>query len=211
MMDKILLFLTRKLKRKYIGWDGQLYLTRYYLGKVGKWEFHLHRFTRGDNDRRVHDHPYEQSYSFILSGGYDEERLIGVCPYNGPITTTKVRKWFNPIDGLDFHRITRLHKPIVWTLFVHTPKFKEWGFLEYGTIKKLGVDSSHWFHDPFVQDDERHYWPSSGGAVGVTPYGVGVRIGGGLHMVTHTECVEYTPYHHNHEHDVWLAKHAKAQ
>lgn len=168
MIDRFLLWLTRRLRRKYIGWDGQLYLTRFYLGKIGKWEFHLHRFTRGDADRRVHDHPYLQSYAFILSGGYDEERLVGVCPYNGPITTIKKRRWFNPIDGLDFHRITRLHKPIVWTLFVHTPKFKEWGFLEQGGVsfdEPRLVDTEYyggsyavrWFHDPFVQDDERHH------------------------------------------------------
>jgi hypothetical protein len=163
MIDRFLLWLTKRIRRKYIGWDGELYLTRFYLGTIGKWEFHLHRFTRGDADRRVHDHPWEQSYAFILHGGYDEERLVGVCPYNGPITTTKVRRWFNPISALDFHRITRLHKPVVWTLFVHTPKVKEWGFLEQGEVWREVDDGTwepfqdRWFHDPFVQDNERHH------------------------------------------------------
>lgn len=160
MIDRILLWLTQRLRRKYIGWDGRLYLTLYYLGKIGKWQFLLHRFTRGDADRRVHDHPYEQSYAFILSGGYDEERLVGVDPYTGPITTIKVRRWFNPITARDFHRITRLHKPIVWTLFVHTPKIKEWGFLKQ-TENFAGLPGDEheerWYHDPFVQGDERHH------------------------------------------------------
>jgi hypothetical protein len=168
VIDRFLLWLTKRIRRKYIGWDGELYLTRFYLGTIGKWEFHLHRFTRGDADRRVHDHPWEQSYAFILHGGYDEERLVGVDPYTGPITTTKVRRWFNPITALDFHRITRLHKPVVWTLFVHTPKVKEWGFLERDTPPEFAESKYHlaarWFHDPFVQDDERHHVAVNGEA-----------------------------------------------
>lgn len=165
MIDRFLLWLMRNVRRKYIGWDGDLYLTRFYLGKIGRWEFHLHRFTRGDADRRVHDHPYEKSYSFILYGGYEEERMIGVDPYNGPITKLRRKRWFNSISALDFHRVTRLLKPVVWTLFVHTPKIKEWGFLEqrsalHSRETKYGTEHiwrSSWVHDPFVQDDERHY------------------------------------------------------
>src|SRR5690606_6181888 len=101
MIDRLLLFLTRKLKRKHIGWDGELYMTRFYLGRLGKWNFYLHRFLRGDNDRRLHDHPWANSYSIILSGSYVEERLLGVDPYTGPKTKFVTRRWFNAIRGVD--------------------------------------------------------------------------------------------------------------
>lgn len=38
------------------------------------------------------------------------------------------------------------------------------------------------------------YWPSSGGGIGITPYGVGIHVGGGLHVVQRSVCVAHASY-----------------
>jgi len=115
--------------------DGALYLLRIKLwgwmpGDRKKYRFsaYLHRFFLPDLDRALHNHPWRWSVSFILWGGYDEERLV-----EGHVITRRVRPFtLNWLGPNDFHRVMRLRGRETWTLFFAGPKYKGWGFLEEG-------------------------------------------------------------------------------
>ena len=83
----------------------------------------LHRLSAGDYDRDLHDHPWAWAFAIILSGGY-----IEVTRHANGVKWTRDVKWFNWIPGYKFHTILRLHKAPTWTLFVHGPRVKQWGF-----------------------------------------------------------------------------------
>src|SRR4051794_35856733 len=52
---------------------GDLYLTRYIIFRFGNIGMFIHKIWRPDNDRHLHDHPWERFDAFILKGGYTEE------------------------------------------------------------------------------------------------------------------------------------------
>ncbi len=111
---------------------GEHYLRRFYLGTVFGVTFYLHKFTRGDSDRNVHNHPWRFGGSFVLKGEYLEERFVDFAPDSDKGWIVKYRniKWFNIINGNSFHRVVKT-KPGTITLFWHTDyvKNKKWGFL----------------------------------------------------------------------------------
>lgn len=106
---------------------GEEYLLRFYLKHNGIFPgIYLHKFFNGDQDRELHNHPWRRSASFILTGGYDEERLVG--------NTVKTRRvgpgCFNFLGGDTFHRISLVDSSRgAWTLFCSGKKVKDWGFL----------------------------------------------------------------------------------
>ena len=83
----------------------------------------VHRFHRGDLDRELHNHPWEWALSFVVAGGYREERRIG------PRTVWRIVPplSFNWIGKDDFHRVALLEKD-AWTIFLTGPKTSSWGF-----------------------------------------------------------------------------------
>lgn len=115
-----------------------LYLERYYLagGPSEEGEFAdvplqvcLHRFARSDEDGALHNHPWEMSVSFILAGGYAEQRKVGV-----EIRTNWLFPGdFNFIAQDDFHRVDLIESDC-WTLFISGKKTQSWGFLEGETF-----------------------------------------------------------------------------
>jgi hypothetical protein len=133
---------------------GSVYLERYYIfggpSEDGEWAdapigVYLHRFRRSDDDQDLHNHPWEGSVSFILAGGYDEERRIGddvVSRRFDPFS-------FNIIHANDFHRVDLLEQD-AWSIFVVGRKAQSWGFWNRTTklfmpwrefiAKKRGVD-----------------------------------------------------------------------
>lgn len=120
-------------RHKLVYTDGEKYLLRFYLKRNGILPgLYLHKFFQGDQDRELHDHPWSRSLSFILTGGYDEERLI-----EGQVETRRVRPgMFNFIKGTSFHRVSLVDETGgAWTLFCSGPKVKGWGFrYEDGTV-----------------------------------------------------------------------------
>jgi hypothetical protein len=132
------------------GPDGTMYMERYWLfnpypanssGNRPWWQFpisiRLHRIMREDDDRHLHDHPWN-ARTFILRGYYHEIR-----PYAGPL----------PMPGLpaptfdfharsagetmqlrygEYHRIVTVSRDGVWTLFVTGRYQGTWGFLVDG-------------------------------------------------------------------------------
>ena len=104
-------------------------MTRYYLGKLLGWNFYLHRFTQGDGDRRLHNHPWQRSLAIVLQGSYTEAYAEGICCERGPIVRHRRVRWFNWIGPNKLHTITDLHSPVVWTLFIREKRTRDWGFL----------------------------------------------------------------------------------
>lgn len=107
---------------------GEKYLLRFYVKHNGILPgIYLHRFFQGDQDRELHNHPWLWSFSFILTGGYIEERR----QRDGSVTF-KTRKpfRFNLMSGNTFHRVGLVNKESgAWTLFCSGAEVKDWGFL----------------------------------------------------------------------------------
>ena len=94
-----------------------------------KWlpSIRLHCIHRPDNDRDMHDHPWD-ARTFILKGAYIEKRLIG----NAEVTFYRLAGDTAKLNYGEYHRITNVSVGGVWTLFV-TWKYKGvWGFLVDG-------------------------------------------------------------------------------
>lgn len=120
------------------GDDSDPYLTRYRIAGrlIGEPEtaagrsWYLHRIHRGDEDRCLHNHPMASACSFVLTGGYTEERRD---IKTGEVRLHRVRPGtINPLGPRQFHRIVELHGPEVWTLFRAGEKVSSWGFLVDG-------------------------------------------------------------------------------
>jgi len=144
MLKKKLFNYSAKLPVRFINRvENEEYLERYYLGEWFGFTAYLHRFVSPDGDEEIHDHPWRAAISLILCGGYAEERMDRLCAKKGWVSHLKEMKpWrINFIRGGDFHRIQKT-KPETWTLFIHRPHSKTWGFL-----KK--VEGGTLYHQPF--------------------------------------------------------------
>lgn len=130
LIDEICWKLVRTFPNRHrlIDIDGKPYLLRFYLKRNGILPgIYLHHFFMGDQDRELHDHPWDLSGSLILTGGYVEERLI-------PGTIKRRLRHLGPgsiniIRGSTFHRVD-LVGTRSWTIFVSGKKTKGWGFLD---------------------------------------------------------------------------------
>lgn len=82
----------------------------------------LHRILRSDDDRHLHDHPFDFT-SFLLTGGYAEVTLEADGSHKlreysrGDIVRKKAE---------DAHRLL-LARPL-WTFVISGPKRRSWGF-----------------------------------------------------------------------------------
>lgn len=94
-----------------------------------RWEsvmsIYIHRIPRPDVDRDLHNHPWKWAKSFVLRGGYKEQRLTR--------TGRIISKWVmagdsNRLDDNTYHRIDII-LPDTLTLFIAGPRNKSWGFL----------------------------------------------------------------------------------
>lgn len=152
MIKKLLFNLGANLPCRLITIDGNPYLERYYIGKVLGITFYLHRFVSADTERNVHDHPWGWAFAIVLAGGYQEERLQYFdLKSGGWVSKTRNihRGKINIINASAFHRIGQA-KPETYTLFVHGPRVKGWGFLKVldlwdGKIERSVVE----YHQPF--------------------------------------------------------------
>lgn len=142
-IHKILWNLTEKFPNRVriIKVNNTPYLRRFYIipnVKLDKklddrsYGIYLHYFYRGDEDVELHNHPWDKALSFILCGGYLEEKRDN----NTNIVTINDVKpgTFNFIKNDNFHRVIK--KPNVkhvWSLFIVGKKIQEWGFWDRET------------------------------------------------------------------------------
>lgn len=138
---------------------GAPYMIRVYLGHWRGWRLYLHRFVTSDGERWVHDHPFD-GFAVVLTGGYIEE----VLPALGAEPRGYQRRWFNRIPRAKFHRVSSVLSD-TWTLFLHGPHRKHWGFLE--PIDLGGGRTGTIYHNPHEQSDSAgaHWWARDGVAV----------------------------------------------
>lgn len=132
LIERWLYRFSAKLRCRIInGNQGEPYLERYHLFRLpGGGGVYLHRFVDSDPDRGLHDHPWKAAVSLVLSGGYRELRLQQEKHVNR-IVDRQVKSWhLNIIRGDDFHRIVLDQQTSAWTLFAHTGKVKDWGFIK---------------------------------------------------------------------------------
>lgn len=112
------------------GNNGEPYLERYALLRLpGGRSLYLHRFLESDPDRGLHDHPWHRALGLVLSGGYKELRLESIDGRDQVTERFLGPGSLNRIAGEDFHRIVLPERREAWTLFMHGPKVKNWGFL----------------------------------------------------------------------------------
>lgn len=137
--------------------QGKPYLSRYTLyDRKGAGKIYLHHFHQSDQDRELHNHPWDESVSLILTGGYYETRAIKE-PDGSYITVTTWKGPFslNRIYADTFHRATlQDEKQGAWTLFFAGRFTQRWGFLnprtgEYTDYKEYLVARGQ----SFVEND----------------------------------------------------------
>jgi hypothetical protein len=120
MLERALFFLSGYLPIRFIAREGERYLERYHLCKLGSVKLILHRFVSGDQDEEMHNHPWRWAVAIVLSGHYLEARP-------GQPDRRLSRFQLNLLKADTFHRIVRC-QPDTWTLFIHGRRVQEWGF-----------------------------------------------------------------------------------
>jgi hypothetical protein len=122
--------------------DGRPYLTRWYVWPKGPrtaedavtptapFAVFIHFFHRSDEDRELHNHPWDKSVALILKGGYHEEREDGFRTFRpGDI---------NVISKDDYHRVELLYpKKGSWSLFIAGKNVGSWGFKDERTGRHI--------------------------------------------------------------------------
>lgn len=114
---------------------GSVYMGRWWLfnpypasGGRKRWDWlpsiRLHHICRADQDRHLHDHPWD-ARTIILRGFYVEERQDGTKRVLCEGDTS-------PIKHGEYHRIERVSEGGVWTLFITWRYRGTWGFLVDG-------------------------------------------------------------------------------
>lgn len=100
-----------------------LYLRRFYLKRKGTKRYFLHYIARSDDDRWLHDHPWDAEV-IILGKGYTEEIGSGAMRFRKP--------WEKRFFHAEWYHRIHLTEGPVWTIFMPQQKRKEWGFLING-------------------------------------------------------------------------------
>ena len=145
MSSKLLIKLVNYLPSLTIAKDGVKYLTRFYVFLKDRvfGNIFIHHFHRSDMDigkdgyGLLHSHPFSGSVSFILSGGYIEERRNE----DGTVSKRIVKPFtFNFISNKDFHRVDLLdEKNGAWSIFfTGSRKNNTWGF--WDRVSKEFID-----------------------------------------------------------------------
>ncbi len=153
---RVLYWLSGWLRCRIInGNNGEPYLERYALLRLpGGRRLYLHRFLDSDPDRGLHDHPWTHALGLVLCGGYKELRLEQQAAGPAVVERTLRPGALNRISGHDFHRIVLPEKREAWTLFMHTPKVKNWGFLTLGA----NGEQHYQDHDAVTNEDSHVQW-----------------------------------------------------
>ncbi|MCP4979141.1 MAG: hypothetical protein GY935_01445 [Gammaproteobacteria bacterium] len=113
------------------GPDHQPYLERYHLLRLPfGYQVYLHRFVASDPGRGLHNHPWKHALSLVLCGAYRETRMLDARADNALHDRWLKPGRFNFISGEVFHRINIDAGVECWSLFVHAPKAKNWGFIQ---------------------------------------------------------------------------------
>ncbi|MCF7984664.1 MAG: hypothetical protein K9L70_09700 [Thiohalocapsa sp.] len=146
LIESLLFRLSDRLPCRIIdGEQGEPYLERYYLFGLFGWHAYLHRFVDSDPDRGLHDHPWGRALSLVLSGGYDEIRFADGRQQSTCTRTIRPGR-LNMLRGEDYHRVVLRGGRPAWTLFLHGPRVKGWGFLQGRAYRAMARDAGEFRH-----------------------------------------------------------------
>lgn len=108
-----------------IGEPDNVYLRRWWVIPRNRvFNLYLHEFSRSDDDRALHDHPWLFNLSVLLSGTYVEHTIdAGGIHRERTLRMGQSRFRFGGAP----HRIELRDGP-VWTLFITGPVVRHWGF-----------------------------------------------------------------------------------
>ena len=161
LMRSIMIKVATKIRTPNVIFDhegNEPYLSRYYLlrgpkskdgshpfDKFGRpkdniirtegWSLVFHNFHKGDSTSMLHNHGWTWGLSFVLAGGYIEEKLVG-----NKVTRRTIKPFtFNFIRPNEFHRVDLLEQD-AWTLFLRGPRLKEWFYKDRITHEVLNWD-----------------------------------------------------------------------
>lgn len=144
---------------KHVEGKDELYLRRFFIFRTRmfpNFRIFLHFINRSDDDRHLHDHPWDFT-SLILAGGYDEELpppqwlLEDMKKY----ADWKVHRYLEVREPGDIlrnkaehtHRVQLRDGKPAWTLVQAGKARRIWGFhTESGWVdwrKYLGLDAHH--------------------------------------------------------------------
>lgn len=102
-----------------IGGQDAPYMLRWYVIPRNRFlSIYLHKFLRDDDDRALHDHPWN-FLSIMFSGAYDEHTPDGVIKRTSPSIA------YRPASHR--HRVV-LRSKHCWTLVIRGNVIREWGF-----------------------------------------------------------------------------------
>jgi hypothetical protein len=102
-----------------IGETDNPYMLRWHIIPRNKFLcIYLHKFLRDDDDRALHDHPWN-FVSVMLKGSYDEYTPEGVISRSAP--SVAYRK-------ADHQHRVELRSKACWTLVFRGSVIREWGF-----------------------------------------------------------------------------------
>ena len=139
-MSNCLIKLIQLLPSFTIAKEGLKYLTRYYVFLKDRvfGNIFIHHFHRSDMDvgsdgqGLLHNHPFDWSFSIVVSGGYIEERR----QTDGTFKKKVVKPWsLNFISKKDYHRVDLLNEEKgAWTIFfTGSRKNNSWEFWDRAT------------------------------------------------------------------------------
>lgn len=107
--------------------DGRVYLDRWGIEHPKLGGVFVHRMTAPDPGKDFHDHPWI-FWSLILWGGYTEYRAETRRPTRRIVSAPR-KSWSLRSMRLDeCHRIVCLNGPVSWSLVIHGPNRRPWGF-----------------------------------------------------------------------------------
>lgn len=129
----------RRTPNYIIGPPHDIYLRRWWLTPRNRvLNVYLHHFTRGDDDRALHDHPWP-FLSLMLRGEYLALTANGVSPtayarMPPAERESNTRRSHRLAGSLGVYRARHSHRVELidgrtcWTLVITGPKIREWGF-----------------------------------------------------------------------------------
>jgi hypothetical protein len=104
---------------------GSVYLRRFLLTpSIGGWRLMLHKICRPDLDRVLHDHPWDFA-TICLCGGYVESVLRSDGSVSAEVLIAGEARLRSSGHT---HRIDRILGDAAWTLVLHGPRRRKWGF-----------------------------------------------------------------------------------
>ncbi len=131
--------------------DGDVYLKRWFVIRNSYFALFIHKFVRSDEDRALHDHPWNFLVVPIWQGYIEHSvtkcRLCGVRHGIGPLWEQQKRIF--PFISARYrsaeyrHRVELIDKRPSWSLFLRFRKRRVWGFWPEGGF----VDNHKWWKD----------------------------------------------------------------